>query len=88
MILRDSLLLKAIGVAMGIPFAILMGRALTSSLHGVKPLDTGTNLLAVTSGAGVALAASPLPACRAASGVAEALVQSREERLIEQSLRH
>ena len=39
MILKDSLLLTAIGVVMGIPLAMLVGRALTSSLYGVKALD-------------------------------------------------
>ena len=67
MILRDSLLLTAVGVAMGIPFAILVGRALGSSLYGVKPLDGASYLLAVLGVAGVALAASALPARRAAS---------------------
>jgi predicted permease len=67
MVLSDSLLLTAVGVAIGIPFAILVGRALGSSLYGVKPLDGASYLLAVLAVAGVALAASALPAWRAAS---------------------
>jgi ABC-type antimicrobial peptide transport system permease subunit len=67
MVLRDSLVLTAIGVVMGIPFAILVGRALASSLYGVKPLDAASFLLAVIAVASVALAASALPARRAAS---------------------
>ena len=67
MVLRDSLLLTTVGVAMGIPFAILVGRALSSSLYGVKPLDGANYLLAVMGVASVALAASALPARRAAS---------------------
>ena len=67
MVLRDSLLVTAVGVAMGIPFAILVGRGLTSSLYGVKPLDGASYLLAVIGVASVALAASALPAWRAAS---------------------
>src|SRR5581483_3325708 len=39
MILRDSLMLTAVGVAFGVPLAILVGRAFSSSLYGVKPLD-------------------------------------------------
>ena len=66
MILRDSLFLTAIGVAMGVPFAILVARALASSLYGVQPLDGASYLLAVLGVAGVALAASALPAYRAA----------------------
>jgi len=67
MILRESLLLTAIGVALGIPCAMLVGRALSSSLYGVHPLDAASYLLAVVGVATVALAASAVPACRAAS---------------------
>jgi ABC-type antimicrobial peptide transport system permease subunit len=67
MVLRDSLLLTTVGVAMGVPFAILVGRALASSLYGVKPLDGASYLLAVIGVTSVALAASALPAWRAAS---------------------
>jgi predicted permease len=67
MILSDSLVLTAAGVVMGIPFAMLVGRALTSSLYGVKALDATTYLLAVTVVSAVALVASALPAARAAS---------------------
>jgi predicted permease len=66
MILKDSLLLTAVGVVMGVPLAMLVGRALTSSLYGVKPLDTVSYLLAVVGEAVVALAASAVPAGRAA----------------------
>jgi predicted permease len=67
MILKDSLVLTAAGVAMGVPLAMLVGRALTSSLYGVKPLDAMTYLLAMAGVAVVALAASAIPARRAAS---------------------
>lgn len=67
MILRDALLLTTIGVAMGIPFAILVGRALASSLYGVNPLDGTSYLIAVLGVATVALVASAVPARRAAS---------------------
>jgi predicted permease len=66
MILKDSLLLTAVGVVMGVPLAMLVGRALTSSLYGVKPLDALSYLLAVVGVAGVAMAASAMPAMRAA----------------------
>jgi predicted permease len=66
MILKDSLVLTAIGVVIGIPLAMLVGRALTSSLYGVKPFDAVSYLLAVTGVAAVALAASAVPASRAA----------------------
>ena len=67
MILRDRLVLMAAGVVMGVPLAMLVGHALISSLYGVKALDAATYLLAVTGVAAVALAASALPAGRAAS---------------------
>jgi len=67
MILQDSLLLTAIGVALGIPLAMLVGRALTASLYGVKPMDAVSYFLAVAGVCTVALAASIIPATRAAS---------------------
>jgi len=67
MILRDSLLLTMAGVVIGVPLAMLVGRALTSSLYGVKPLDAVSYLLAVVGVAVVAMAASAVPAGRAAS---------------------
>jgi predicted permease len=67
MILKDSLALTAAGVVVGVPLAMLVGRALTSSLYGVKPLDAVTYLAAVLGVAVVALAASAVPAGRAAS---------------------
>jgi predicted permease len=67
MILKDSLLLTAVGVAMGIPLAMLLGRMLTASLYGVKPLDAVSYVLAVAGVTAVALAASAVPARRAAS---------------------
>jgi len=67
MILKDSLGLTAIGVAAGVPAAMLVGRALASSLYGVTPLD-GTSYLIAVGGVGcVALAASAWPARRAAA---------------------
>jgi ABC-type antimicrobial peptide transport system permease subunit len=44
-----------------------VGRALTSSLYGVKPFDAISYLLAVAGVAVVAMAASAVPAGRAAS---------------------
>jgi len=67
MILRESLVLTAVGVAMGVPAALLVGRALSSSLYGVQPLDGVTYSLAIVGVAVVALIASALPARRAAS---------------------
>jgi ABC-type antimicrobial peptide transport system permease subunit len=65
MILKDSLGLTLAGVAIGVPLATLVGRALTSSLYGIQPLDATTYLLAVAGVTAVALAASAVPASRA-----------------------
>ncbi|MGB9418291.1 MAG: ABC transporter permease [Acidobacteriaceae bacterium] len=67
MVLRDSLILTAVGIAIGIPFALLTGRALASSLYGVKPDDAATLAMAVIGIALVAIGASMIPARRAAS---------------------
>ena len=39
MVLRDSLMLTAIGVAIGVPLASVVANALSSALYGVKPYD-------------------------------------------------
>jgi predicted permease len=67
MVLRDSLLLTAIGVALGVPLAILVGKALASALYGVKPSDALTYAVAVLGVVLVALLASLIPARSAAS---------------------
>jgi predicted permease len=67
MVLRDSLVLTAIGTLLGIPFAMLAGRALASSLYGVKPEDAAILIFAVVSIGVVAVAASMIPARRAAN---------------------
>jgi predicted permease len=67
MILRDSLVLTGIGVVAGIPLAIAIGRALSSSLYGVQPLDALTYVFAILGVAVVAFVASAVPASRAAS---------------------
>jgi predicted permease len=67
MILKGSLLMTAAGVVIGIPLAMLAGYALASSLYGMKPLDAVSYLLAVAGVALVALAASAVPAARAAN---------------------
>jgi predicted permease len=66
MVLRDSLMMTAVGVAVGVPLALLVGRALTSTLYGVKPYDPGIYFFAALGVAAVAVAASLVPAQRAA----------------------
>jgi predicted permease len=67
MVLKDSLILTATGVVLGIPMALLVGRALASSLYNVKPLDALSYGIAVAGIVAVALIASAIPAARAAS---------------------
>jgi predicted permease len=67
MVLRDSLMLTAAGVIVGVPLAMLVGKALTSSLYGVRPFDALIYCFAVLGVAVVAIAASMVPAQRAAS---------------------
>jgi predicted permease len=66
LILKDSFLLAAAGVLTGVPFAMLEGHALQSSLYGVKALDMVSYLVAILGVGGIALAASVIPARRAA----------------------
>jgi predicted permease len=66
MVLRDSLVLTAIGVAVGLPLASVVSKALASVLYGVKPFDVFSYGLAVYGVAIVALVASVIPARRAA----------------------
>ncbi|HEX4064657.1 MAG TPA: ABC transporter permease [Acidobacteriaceae bacterium] len=67
MVLRDSLVLTAIGVVVGVPIAILTGRALGSALYGVQPFDPTSYAFALIGVAAVAVAAAAMPAARAAS---------------------
>jgi ABC-type antimicrobial peptide transport system permease subunit len=67
MVLRDSLILTAVGIAIGVPMAGLVSRTLASTLYGVKPYDLFSYSLAVYGVVIVALAASLVPARRAAT---------------------
>jgi predicted permease len=67
MVLRGSLLLCAIGVALGVPLAMAAGKGLESSLYGMKSLDAASYAFAIAGVALVALLASAVPAGRAAS---------------------
>ncbi len=67
MVLRDSLILTAVGVAAGLPLALFVGKALRSALYGVTPFDSITYLAAAVIVTIVAMAASAIPARRAAT---------------------
>jgi ABC-type antimicrobial peptide transport system permease subunit len=65
MVLREILLLIAVGIAIGIPVALAASRLIASQLYGVKPADPLTILVAVLVMAGVGILAGYLPARRA-----------------------
>ena len=67
MILRESLLITAVGLAIGIPASYAVGKTLQSMLYGLSPNDPITMAMALSGIAIVTLAASFFPAYRAAS---------------------
>jgi predicted permease len=66
MILRESLLLSLVGVGVGIPLALVTSRLLRSMLFGVAPNDLLSFAVALVGITLVVLAASLIPARRAA----------------------
>ena len=64
-VLRDTLVLVAAGIAIGIPAALVSGRLLVSFLYGLTPRDPGTLALATATLFVAATAAAALPALRA-----------------------
>jgi predicted permease len=66
MVLRGSLWLTLAGLIAGAPLAILISRALASALYQVKPFDAISYIAAILCLAVVSLAASAIPAQRAA----------------------
>jgi len=65
MVLRESLILLAIGIALGVPATLAATRAIQSGLFGLRPSDPSTFLAAVSVIAAVTLAAAYFPARRA-----------------------
>ena len=77
MVLREAMIVTAIGLAVGLPLAIGVGNALRAFLFGVQPLDTVTlaaSCLVLTT---VALLAAYVPARRASR--IDPIVALREE---------
>lgn len=66
MILKESIALLAIGIALGIPVSVAGSRAIRAGLFGVDPADPLTLLLAVLTIGACLLAGSYMPARRAA----------------------
>jgi putative ABC transport system permease protein len=65
MVLREGTLLSAVGIALGVPLAVLLGRALSSMLLDVQPLDPVVFTLAPAVLALAAFCATLIPARRA-----------------------
>jgi putative ABC transport system permease protein len=65
MVLKEGAVLSAVGVALGLPLAALLGFALSSLLYDVKPLDPVVFVSAPVLLALAAMAATWLPARRA-----------------------
>jgi ABC-type antimicrobial peptide transport system permease subunit len=67
MVLRESLLMSVVGVVVGVPLAIAGAQLMRSMLFGVMPGDSISFVGALIGVTFVALAASAIPARRAAS---------------------
>jgi predicted permease len=77
LILREALLLLGIGLLVGVGLALAAARTASAMLFGLKPYDPATLAFAIVTLAMVAIAASYIPARRAA-GV-DPMVALREE---------
>ena len=67
MVLRDGLLLIALGVAVGLPLSLAAARISASLLYGVKPNDPVTFVATVAVLLGIGALAAFVPARRAAA---------------------
>jgi predicted permease len=67
MVLRESLIVAAVGLGVGLPASLVVARTLRSTLYGLTPADPLTFTLAFLGIAAVTLAASYIPARHAAS---------------------
>jgi ABC-type antimicrobial peptide transport system permease subunit len=67
MVMRESLWIAALGVALGIPLAMLTGHSMASMLFGLEPYDRWTAVVSLMGVVAIGLTAGYLPARRAAS---------------------
>jgi ABC-type antimicrobial peptide transport system permease subunit len=65
-ILRETLMLTALGIGVGLPITFIVARLIASMLFGVKPDDPAALALAAFALCGVSLSAAYIPARRAA----------------------
>jgi predicted permease len=66
MVVRESMVVGLAGLGLGLPFAFLLAHALRSLLYGLSPTDPLTFVLALLGIGVIVLAASVIPAHRAA----------------------
>jgi ABC-type antimicrobial peptide transport system permease subunit len=66
MIMRESLVLLLIGVALGLPFTLIATRSIKSQLFGLSAIDPITFATAIAVVSGMTILATWLPARRAA----------------------
>jgi ABC-type antimicrobial peptide transport system permease subunit len=64
-VLRETLVLVVLGIAIGIPASLFAGRLLVTFLYGLTPRDPGTLALATGVLLAAAALAAALPALRA-----------------------
>jgi len=67
MVMRETLALVAVGLAIGIPSALALTKYVSTQLFGVKPWDIGAGAAALIILAAVAVGAGYLPARRASA---------------------
>jgi ABC-type antimicrobial peptide transport system permease subunit len=67
LVLRESLVMLGIGLAVGVPVAFSLSHYVSSQLFGIKAYDIGTAASALVVLAGVAAGAGFLPARRASA---------------------
>lgn len=77
LVLARALRMSALGLALGLPATLAMGRVLEGSLFGVAPHDPGVVTASILLLAAVVLAASYVPARRAARTDVVAALRSR-----------
>jgi ABC-type antimicrobial peptide transport system permease subunit len=65
-VLRETLMLTALGIGVGLPITFIVARLIASMLFGVKPDDLAALALAAFALCGVSLSAAYIPARRAA----------------------
>jgi len=67
MVMRETMLLVAAGLVIGVPAALLVTKYVSTQLYGVKPTDIGAAAAALAILAAVAVGAGFMPARRAST---------------------